>query len=167
MLFNTASYLSNQLVFANEIVEIWKEDPTGQHSTFSLRNFEPGDIVCEFGATAILQTPSYLTIQVNTNEHICLQPLFLQYINHSCSPNVFFDTTTFKVVCLQPIKAGDELCYFYPSTEWEMAQPFQCVCGSVNCLGYINGASYLSKQILEDYRFSDFINQQLKTKYSK
>jgi len=167
MLFNTASYLSNQLIFANEIVEVWKEIPGSQHSTFSLVDFEPGDIICEFGASAILQTPSYLTIQLNINEHICLQPLFLQYINHSCSPNMFFDITDYKVICLQPIKAGDELCYFYPSTEWEMAQPFQCVCGSVNCLGYINGASYLSKEVLQAYRLSDFIAQQLKTKYSK
>ncbi len=166
MLFNTASYLSNQLVFANEIVEVWKDDPGGQHSTFSLADFAPGDIVCEFGASAILQTPSYLTIQLSPNEHICLQPLFLQYINHSCSPNIFFDTTAFKVICLQPIKPGNELLYFYPSTEWEMAQPFQCVCGSVNCLGYINGASYLSKEKLHSYRLSDFISQQLKTKYS-
>jgi len=167
MLFNTASNPSNQLVFVNEIAEVWKEESSGQHSTFSLVDFDPGDIVCDFSASAILQTPSYLTIQLNTNEHICLQPLFLQYINHSCSPNIFFDTTAFKVICIEPIKAGDELLYFYPSTEWDMAQPFQCVCGSVNCLGYIKGAYYLSKAKLRKYRLSDFISQQLKTKYSK
>jgi hypothetical protein len=167
MQFNTASSPINLLVFTNEILEVWKDEVTGQHSTFSLINVKAGDIICDFGASAILQTPSYLTVQLSTNEHIYLQPSFLQYINHSCSPNVFFDTTSFKVTCLREIKPGDELCYFYPSTEWKMAQPFQCVCGCDNCLGYIGGASYLSKEILQGYRFSDFISQQLNNKYSK
>jgi SET domain-containing protein len=40
----------------------------------------------------------------------------MQYINHSCDPNVAFDTTAFKLVALKDIKAGDELVFFYPST---------------------------------------------------
>ena len=167
MQFNTASSPANQLVFVNKMFEIWKDEISGHHSLFSIISFQPGDIICEFGASAILQTPSYLTVQVSANEHICLQPSYLQYINHSCSPNIFFDTTAFKVVCLRPIQPGDELCYFYPSTEWEMAQPFQCVCACSNCLGYISGASYLSQELSTGYRFSDFISQQLKNKYSK
>jgi len=167
MLFNTASYPAKQLVFANEMAEVWKDEMSGHHSLFAITGFQPGDIICKFGASAILQTPSYLTVQTGVNEHICLQPLFLQYINHSCSPNIFFDTTAFNVICLREIKAGDELCYFYPATEWDMAQPFQCICGCSNCLGYIGGASYLSIEVLSIYRLSDFIHQQLKDKYSK
>ncbi|MFI5186897.1 MAG: SET domain-containing protein-lysine N-methyltransferase [Chitinophagales bacterium] len=167
MQFNTASLPVNQLVFTNEILEVWKDEVTGQHSTFSRINVPAGDIICDFGASAIVQAPSYLTVQLNTNEHIYLQPSFLQYINHSCNPNVFFDTTSFKVISLREIKTGDELCYFYPSTEWKMDQPFQCVCNCDNCLGYINGASYLTEDVLQGYRFSDFISQQLKIKYSK
>ena len=108
-----------------------------------------------------------LTVQVGINEHIYLQPGVLQYINHSCSPNIFFDLSTFKAICLRPINKGDELFYFYPSTEWEMAEPFQCLCGSANCLGRIAGASYLSKDVIQNYRFSDFISEQLNNKYSK
>lgn len=167
MLFNTVSSPVNRLVFCNETVEVWQDEVSGHHSTFSIRPFEQGDIICEFGASAILQTPSYLTVQIGNNEHICLQPSYLQYINHSCSPNIFFDTTTYKVICLREVKARDELCYFYPSTEWDMAQPFQCVCGSTNCLGFIGGASYLSKETIANYRFSDFISQRLKDKYSQ
>ncbi|MDP9231110.1 MAG: SET domain-containing protein-lysine N-methyltransferase [Bacteroidota bacterium] len=167
MLFNTASYPAKQLVFANEMVEVWKEEMTLHHSLFAIINFQPGDIICKFDASAILQVPSHLTVQIDTTEHICLQPSFLQYTNHSCSPNIFFDTTDSKVVCLQAIRPGYELCYFYPATEWEMAQPFQCVCGHSNCLGYIGGASYLSREALSGYKFSDFIHQQLKNKYSK
>jgi hypothetical protein len=167
MLFNTASSPVNKLIFENNILEVWMDEVSGQHSTFSKVSFQPDEIVCDFGASAIVLTPSYLTVQLNSDEHIYLQPSFLQYINHSCSPNVFFDTHHFKLVCLEIIKEGDELCYFYPSTEWEMSQPFQCVCGSENCLGYINGASHLPEDVSHRYRFSDFILQQLKNKYSK
>ena len=167
MLFNTASAPVNRLVFTNEMLEVWKDEISGHHSTYSKVRFRPGDIICEFGASAILQSPSYLTVQIGINEHICLQPSCLQYINHSCSPNMFFDTTAYKTICLQPIEPGDEFCYFYPATEWDMDRPFECVCGSANCLGYIGGASYLSKETLPNYRFTDFIYQQLKNKYSE
>ncbi len=73
---------------------------------------------------------TYLTVQTGTDRHITLIPDFLQYINHSCSPNIFFNTTTMELVCLQPIQPGDEFTFFYPSTEWEMAQPFVCNCGT-------------------------------------
>jgi len=166
MLFNRASKPSKQLVFANESFEVWKDEMNDHHSLFTVASFEPGDIVCEFGASAIVQTPSHFTLQVNTNEHIYLEPSFLQYTNHSCFPNILFDTTHFKVECLRTIRAGDELCYFYPATEWEMAQPFQCICGYSDCLGYIGGAAFLSKEIIARYKFSDFIYRQLRDKYA-
>jgi hypothetical protein len=167
MLFNRATTPLNHFIFSNGIFEIWKDEISNHHSLFSVVDFQPGDIVCEFGAAAILPAPSPLTVQVGFNEHIYLQPGVLQYINHSCSPNIFFDLSSFKAICLRAINKGDELFYFYPSTEWEMAEPFQCLCGSANCLGRIAGASCLSKDVIQKYRFSDFISEQLNNKYSK
>jgi len=167
MLFNTASRPSQQMVFSNEIVEVWIDNQTGHYSLLATRSFQQHEPFCQFKASAILATPSYQTIQVAVNKHITLDPLFLQYTNHSCFPNIFFDTTGYKVICLQEIKPGDQLTYFYPSTEWEMAEPFQCHCGMSNCLGYINGASYLSKEVLAGYRLSDFIHEQLKKHHTK
>lgn len=167
MFFSTALSPLNELVYSDEKFEVWKDELSNHHSLFSSVYFQPGDIVCDFGASAILTTPSFLTVQVNFNEHIYLQPSFLQYTNHSCLPNIFFDLANLKVMCLQPIDKGDELRYFYPSTEWEMAQPFQCTCGSADCLDYVGGASYLSEDLLKRYRFSDFIAELLNKKYSK
>ena len=162
MLFNTARRPSQQLVFSNDIVEVWINNETRHHSLVASRDFNKNEIFCWFEPSAILQSPSYQTIQVGAGKHIRLEPSFLQYTNHSCSPNIFFNTTTYEVICLEEIKTGEQLAYFYPSTEWEMAEPFQCHCGMSNCLGYINGASYLSKEVLENYRLSDFIHEQLK-----
>lgn len=132
-----------------------------QNALFALRSFHPGDIIADFWAGTVSSEPTYLTVQVGVQRHITLQPEFLQYINHSCDPNVFFDTTAMKLMALKEIKPEDEMVFFYPSTEWKMTQTFECYCGSPLCLGEIRGAAYLSKEAQEKYRFTDFIQQQL------
>jgi hypothetical protein len=47
------------------------------------------------------------------------------------------------------LKEGDELTFFYPSTEWNMAQPFDCHCESESCLGKVRGASELTREEVE------------------
>ena len=50
-----------------------------------------------------------------------------------------------------------ELVYFYPSTEWHMAQPFFCACGASDCLGRIDGAARLTDAQLAPYALSPFV----------
>jgi len=132
-----------------------------QNALFATQSFRPGEVIAEFSAGTIAAEPTYLTVQVGVGKHITLQPEFLQYINHSCDPNVFFNTTTLQVVALKEIRAEDEMTFFYPSTEWKMTQWFSCYCGSAHCLGKIKGAAFLSREARERYRLTDFIQQQL------
>jgi len=132
-----------------------------QNALFALRSFQPGEVIAEFWAGTISAEPTYLTVQIDVGKHITLQPEFLQYINHSCDPNVFFDTTLMKVVALREIKEGEEMTFFYPSTEWKMTQTFECYCGSATCLGNIRGAAFLTDEQWKQYRLTDFIQQQL------
>lgn len=53
---------------------------------------------------------------------------------------------------------GQELTYFYPSTEWVMANSFTCLCGTSSCRGFITGARDMSKRQLKPY----VINTQIK-----
>jgi hypothetical protein len=138
-----------------------------QKAFFAKRVYQPGDVVVEFTARQVLSEPSYLTVQVGIDKHILLYPEHLQYINHSCNPNVFFDTHTMKIVALKPIAEGDEMTFFYPSTEWNMAQPFTCLCGSSNCLGEIKGAAHIPPEILSRYKLTRFIQQQLHERSNK
>jgi len=66
-----------------------------------------------------------------------------------------------ELICLKSLKPGDELTFFYPSTEWEMVQPFSCQCGNPDCLQVIMGAAHLSTETLEKYRLTDFIKNKL------
>lgn len=153
--------VSREVVFRAPFADVLKNTITGQHQLSASKPFAAGEMICDFGAGEITDTPTYLTVQLGVDRHITLKPDFLQYINHGCDPNMFFDTTTMKLVALKPIAAGEEFRFFYPSTEWEMAQPFVCQCGAPNCLQLIQGASFLSTETLSQYRLTDFIKQQL------
>ena len=66
-----------------------------------------------------------------------------------------------ELVALKDIDTSEEFTFFYPSTEYDMAQPFICFCGSHGCLRNIRGARYLSKEIQNNFRFADYIKQLL------
>ena len=62
------------------------------------------------------------------------------------------------------LKVGEELTFFYPSTEWEMAQPFECRCGEKECCGRITGARDMDVGILRKYWLSAHIEELLQEK---
>lgn len=59
------------------------------------------------------------------------------------------------------IKAGDELTFFYPSSEWAMAQAFDCFCGSSDCRGRIDGAGKMTLKQLEGLWLNGYIREML------
>jgi hypothetical protein len=139
--------------------EVWEDLNTRNKSLHATINFFPGDALCNFGAREILTTPNYLSVQIDNHQHILLEPLFLQYINHSCSPNVYFDTSNMTIIALRKIKIGEEFTFFYPSTEWSMDRKFECYCGTQECLGWIQGAAQLPLDILAKYSLSEHVKQ--------
>jgi len=72
-----------------------------------------------------------------------------------------------ELIALKEIQPGDELVFFYPSTEWEMDQPFDCFCGTRQCLHRIQGAAHLSEEDVNKYRLTNFIQQKLQTRKTK
>jgi hypothetical protein len=161
---STLHQLSYDIVFSEDIAEVRQAADSGAKSLHAKQSFQPGDVLSKFYPEAILSTATYLTIQLDEKEHINILPEYLRYTNHSCSPNIFFDTASLEVVCVRPVKVGEEMTFFYPSSEWDMAQPFDCCCGSSECLGTIQGAKYLADDVLKNYKLTDFIQQQLKAR---
>ena len=153
-----------EIISEHGFAEIIQNTITNQKSLHALVPFKKGDFVSTFSAGDIYNVPNYLTVQRGIDEHITLRPEFLQYINHSCNPNVFFNTTTMEVIAIRDIEPNEEFSFFYPSTELDMAQPFLCYCGTKDCLQNIKGAKYIPGEILKNYRLTDFIQQQLQHK---
>ena len=99
--------LSNDydVITNHQFAEIRKDRETGQQTLFALKKFKKGDQISPLGAAFVTDKPSYLTVQTGNKTHIALHPYFLQYINHGCNPNCFFDTAKMKVTALRNIEA--------------------------------------------------------------
>lgn len=137
-------------------------DPvTGFRSLLARKSFRVNEVISDYYWNVIRSKPNYLTVQIGENQHIELMPSYLECANHSCNPNAFFDTTKSQFICIKQIKKGEEITFFYPSAEWDMDRPFDCLCKSLNCIGQVKGAKYLTKEQLTRYRFTDFISKKL------
>lgn len=128
----------------------------GYKSLVTGRSFQRGEIIGELPCTAVHTHPSQYTIQTGGGRHIEIGTY--AFMNHSCSPNVIINTTKMQVIANQSIQAGSELTFFYPSTEWEMVNPFICLCGSPSCIHVVAGAKFLSFSMLANY----YINQHIR-----
>ncbi|KAH9967295.1 hypothetical protein BC827DRAFT_1123342 [Russula dissimulans] len=112
------------------------------------KDFEVGEVLTDL--TGLTKAPkSYATIQCGPGpEDHCSLNSDLDYVNHSCDPNVAFDLMKGHVYAIKRIEAGDVVTFFYPSTEWLMDQPFDCQCGAQSCIRRVEGAAVLSKEKL-------------------
>ena len=75
---------------------------------------------------------------------------------------VFTGTTKFQIT-FASVKVSNYVVNSVsnPSAEWDMDRPFNCKCGSEQCIGYIAGAKHLTKMQMANYRFTGFIKQKL------
>jgi len=147
-----------------DFCELRKDESNGHLGLFSRKKFSMGDLVINFGSSTMLDTPNYLTVQIGINQHILMSPEYLQFTNHSCNPNLLYNTATMELECLRDISIGDELTFFYPATEWKMSQKFECQCGEIDCIGLVKGAADIAIEILNKYKLTNFIKSMLKDK---
>lgn len=87
----------------------------------------------------IVNCPDKYTIQVGEQAHLLPDGQLWRYLNHSCAPNCHIDFHTWTLVATRAIQRHEELTFNYLTTEWEMAAPFVCRCGVLNCYGFVTG----------------------------
>lgn len=124
--------------------------------------FTPGEVLATFRVAELIAEPTKYSIQLAVSEHALVDPEFLRFMNHSCDPNVALDTGGMYITAIRPIEPGDPITYFYPSTEWSMAEPFRCWCGSAHCLGEISGAAELQPEVLAGYDLAEHVSMLLR-----
>jgi hypothetical protein len=102
----------------------------------------------------ITEFPHRYSVQLDWHSHIYpeldLDPLDIdgryawRFMNHHCEPSAVI--RGLDVLALRTIRSGEEITYNYNTTEFEMAEPFACRCGSPRCLGVIQGFNYLPRE---------------------
>jgi hypothetical protein len=116
-------------------------------------------------------TPSpkaYSSVQSGPNTHFELNSNLL-YCNHSCVPSLEFDVARMEVRVSRErdLKVGDHLTFWYPSSEWEMAQPFECGCRDSGCKGQIWGAGEMNEGFVREYWLNEHILRMLDERTAK
>jgi hypothetical protein len=104
--------------------------------------------------------PTRYSVQIGAGLHIdlgrghsheeILDRYYWRFMNHSCEPNTRIDAR--EVIATHDIAPWTDITFNYNTTEDDMAEPFDCHCGSRNCLGSIRGARHLSDEELERLR---------------
>ena len=130
---------------ATDVITIHTENKT--RSLVARQNFKQGEIIYHIPSEKVSDKPNRFTVQMDRERHTEVGKL--SALNHSCDPNVILDMDNMVVIASRDIQAGDELSFFYPSTEWEMAAPFICLCGAPNCIHVVAGARFLPLSTLE------------------
>lgn len=72
------------------------------------------------------------TIEQNGKHYI---DELIMYMNHSCEPNCYIKDRV--VYAKRNIDAYEHLTFDYLTTESQISNPFDCLCGSANCRGKV------------------------------
>ncbi len=99
-----------------------------------------------------IAAPTKYSVQVGAALHVdqdcardeleLVQRYFWRYLDHACEPTTRIVDR--EVIAVRDIAAGEGVTFHYCTTEYDMAAPFACRCGSPRCLRVIRGARHLT-----------------------
>ncbi|KAE8231007.1 hypothetical protein CF326_g3985 [Tilletia indica] len=137
-----------------DLFEVHFESGSYRSYLVALRDFPKGTVIAPFDSATPSDDIRFSTVQVSESEHIEINS-DLFYCNHSCDPSVRFVVSgapeSRVAIAERDIRSGEAMTFFYPSSEWNMDQPFECHCGTSRCLGQIAGAAHLPVTALSEY----------------
>lgn len=84
----------------------------------------------------------HLDPDITTDELELVRRCFWRYMDHACEPTTAFRDR--QAIALRDIAEGEPVTFNYNTTEYEMASPFDCSCGSPRCVGLVRGARHLT-----------------------
>jgi SET domain-containing protein len=128
-------------------------------SLITKQAYSKGEVICDIPTEKLFDRANRYTVQISQDKHTEVGKL--SALNHSCDPNVILDTEHLLMVARRDIEKGEELSFFYPSTEWEMDAPFICLCGAVNCIHVVAGARFLPLSTLENHYLNRHIREMM------
>jgi hypothetical protein len=96
--------------------------------------------------------PTRYSVQVGRSLHLdpdcvsdeleLVRRYFWRYLDHHCDPTTVIRDR--EVLAIRDIAEGHGVTFNYNTTEYDMAEPFRCQCGSASCVGMVRGARHLT-----------------------
>lgn len=123
----------------------------GEYALVAQRSI-PGDCLMFRLDGELTRVPTRYSVQVGQGVHLDLpggcgaeeimDRFYWRFMNHSCSPSaVVRGRDVFSSRLIEP---RQEITFNYNTTEFELAAPFECRCGSEHCAGWIGGFGHLA-----------------------
>lgn len=123
----------------------------GEYRLVALRPIAPNQLLFRIESDET-RHPTRHSLQVGPDLHLDLLPghateelldfFFWRYLNHHCEPNTMIRDR--EVIALRAIEPWESVTFNYNTTEYDMAEPFDCLCGSPVCASVIGGARQMS-----------------------
>ena len=149
-------------------VDVLVQKPTkGEIGVFTLIPIPAGALIVPLLGTVSNQA-SKRTIQIDDTVHLDESEHIVAGVNHSCDPNAYLDFSDLDRLCiraLEPIPEGSEVTIDYCASEEELAEPFECWCGSGSCYGTVRGYAFLDFE--ERKALDASVSPYLQRKYQK
>lgn len=139
----------------------------GQVGAFALRRFRRGEIIVrarDFEDDNVMDVAEYRKLDRDTKAlvtahstitpHLLFVPANINHIrpinffNHSCDPNVGFDSHD-NYVAIKAIPKGSEFLLDYSFLNTNPHYRMNCSCGSRNCRGIITGNQWKNPSFVE------------------
>lgn len=111
------------------------EDTINGHKLITLDDFVSATTLIDLWDSGSLTQRDKYTIELPQGNLI--HPT-ARYINHSCDPSAYIEPISGLVIAIQDIPRYSEITINYLLSESEISQPFNCRCGSQNCIGRIS-----------------------------
>lgn len=123
----------------------------GEYALVARRPVAPGTLMFRLDGE-LTGTPTRYSVQLGRDRHLDLPPsygieeimdrFYWRFMNHSCAPSAAIrDCEVYSVRAIQP---REEITFDYNTTEFELAEPFECRCGAEHCVRQVAGFAHLA-----------------------
>ena len=123
---------------ASDFIEL-RQHPLleGQLALYAKSDILKGTVILDLSQLPIINQNNRYAVTLSKGKYIDTANHLSSYTNHSCEPNLSFDTSKLTFEAIKDLKKDEMLTFDYFTTEIEITEPFQCLCGSQFCRGYI------------------------------
>lgn len=127
----------------------------GGRGVYARRGIDTGQLLVVWGGSVLTRAElarrpkklRRLTLQVDDDAYLVSDlegPA--DWVNHSCAPNAGL-RGQISLVALRPIRAGEEICFDYATTDASDYDEFDCRCGTELCRGRVSALDWMRPEI--------------------